>query len=68
MLPAKYQPNRLVGSGVEVIQMVFTIYGHDCHLEFRIKTILAIFRSPSAWMLYMKFGYIWLSGFRKEVV
>ena len=27
-----------------------------------------IFRSPSAWMLHMKFGYIWLSGFRGEVV
>ena len=38
MLPAKYQPNRLVGSGVEVIQMVFTIYGHDCHHEFQIMT------------------------------
>ena len=44
--------------------MVFTIYGHDGHLEFRIKTILAIFRSPSAWTLHMKFGY---SGFRGEV-
>ena len=38
------------------------------HLEFRIKTILAIFHSPSASMLHMKFGYIWPSGFRGEVV
>ena len=26
------------------------------------------FRSPSAWILHMKFGYIWPSGFRGEVV
>ena len=38
MLPAKYQPNRPVGSGVEVIWMVFTIYGHSRHLEFQIMT------------------------------
>ena len=38
MLHAKYQPNRLYGSGVEVILMVFTIYGHDGHLEYQIMT------------------------------
>ena len=38
MLHAKYQPNRPVGSGVEVIWMVFTIYGHGGHLEFQIMT------------------------------
>ena len=38
MLPVKYQPNRPVGSGVEVIWMVFTIYGHGRHLEFQIMT------------------------------
>ena len=32
MLPAKYKPNWPGGSGEEVIQMVFTIYGHDGHL------------------------------------
>ena len=36
MLPEKYQPNRPVGSGVEIICMVFTIYGHGGHLEFQI--------------------------------
>ena len=41
MLPAKYQPNRPNGSGVEVILMVFTIYGHGSHLEFQIMTFLA---------------------------
>ena len=38
MLPAKYQLNRPGGSGVEVILMVFTIYGHGGHLEFQIMT------------------------------
>ena len=40
-LPAKYQPNPPGGSVVEVIQMVFTIYGHGGHLEFRIIIFLA---------------------------
>ena len=56
MLPAKYQPNPPSGSGEEDFWSFFTIFGHGGHLEFRIKTILAIFRSPSAWMLHMKFG------------
>ena len=38
MLPAKYQPKWPVGSGVEVIRIVFTIYGHGRHLEFQIMT------------------------------
>ena len=36
MLPAKYQPNRPVGSGVEVIRMVFTIYGHGGIFDVQI--------------------------------
>ena len=48
MLPAKYQPNRPGGSGEEDFLMFLTIYGHSGHLEFRIKTILAIFRSLEA--------------------
>ena len=44
------------------LKVFFSIFGHGGHLEFRIKIILAIFRSPSAWMLHMKFGYIWPSG------
>ena len=63
MLPAKYQPNPPGGS-----REGFTIYGHVGHLKFLIKIILSTFRSPRAWMLYMKFGYIWPSGFRGEVV
>ena len=42
MLPAKYQPNRPVGSGVEVIYIVFTIYGHGGHLEFQIMTYTSL--------------------------
>ena len=68
MLPAKYQPIPPGGSGEEGFSRVFIIFGHGGHLEFRIKTILAIFRSPSAWMLRMKFNYIWPSDFRGEVV
>ena len=41
MLHAKYQPNRPSGSGDEVVLMDFTIYRHDCLLEFRIMTLLA---------------------------
>ena len=48
MLPAKFQSNPPGGSGEEDFLMVFTIYEHGGYLEFRIKTILAIFRSSSA--------------------
>ena len=68
MLSAKYQPNQPGGSREEDFLMVFTIYGHSGHLEFQIKTILASFCSPSAWMLHMKFSYIWSSGFREEIL
>ena len=36
MRHAKYQPNWPTGSEEEIVCMVFTIYGHGCHLEFRI--------------------------------
>ena len=48
MLPAKFQSYPPGGSGEEDFLNSFTIYGHGGHLEFRIKTILAIFHSPSA--------------------
>ena len=38
MLPVKYQPNLLGGSGEEGIRMVFSIYGHGGPLEFQIMT------------------------------
>ena len=38
MLPAKYKLNPPCGSWVEVIWMVFTVYGHNGHLEFQIMT------------------------------
>ena len=46
MLPTKYQPYPPVDSGEEDFLMVFTIYGHSGHLEFRIKTILVFFVPP----------------------
>ena len=36
MLPVKYQPNQPGGSGEEVVWIIFTIYEHGGHLEFRI--------------------------------
>ena len=42
MLPAKYQPNPPRGSGEEVIWMIFTIYGHDGHLELPIITLFSL--------------------------
>ena len=58
MLSAKYQPNWPGGSGEEDFLIVFTIYGQGGHFEFRIKTILAIFRSSNAWRLHMQLGNI----------
>ena len=58
MLLAKYQPYRPSGSEEEVVLMVFIIYGHGSHLEFRTKTILATFHSPNPWRLHMKFGSV----------
>ena len=43
MLHAKYLPNWHSGSGEEVVEMFFTIYGHGGHREFRIMTFLAKF-------------------------
>ena len=48
MLSAKYQPKPPGGSGEKEFRMFFPIYGHGGHLEFRIKTILAIFHSNSS--------------------
>ena len=61
ILAILYQPYQPGGSGEEVISMFF-------HLEFQIKTILTIFRSPKPWKLHIKFGYILPSGFREKVV
>ena len=60
MLPAKYQPNRPNGSGVEVICMVFTIYGHGGHVEFQIMTHFSLILYIYHIMLNMKFHKNWL--------
>ena len=49
MLPAKYQPYRPGGSGEEDFLMFFYHIWAWRHLEFWIKTILAIF---SLWAMY----------------
>ena len=68
MIPAKVQPQDILGSGGEDFLKVFTIYGRGGHLGQRTATILAIFRSPTLRRLHMKFEQNWLSGFRGEVV
>ena len=55
MLLAKYQPNLPIDSGEEVVWMVFTIYGHGGHIEFRIMTFLAKFCKTIIQMLNIKF-------------
>ena len=45
---------------------VFTIYGHGGHLGHVTWTIYKNFRPPFQRMLYMKFDFDWLSGFRGE--
>ena len=70
---SKPSPPAPIASAIGPCPTVFKILGHPAPevypapshhptnpLEFWIKTILAIFRSPSAWMLHMKFGNIWL--------
>ena len=66
MIPAKVQPQGILGSGEEEIK-VFTIYGRGDHLGQRTATILAIFRSPTLSRLHLKFEQKWLSCFRGAV-
>ena len=68
MIPAKVQPEGILGSGEEEVLKVFTIYGRGSDLDQQTATILAIFRSPILRRLHMKFEQNWLSGFRGEVV
>ena len=68
VIPAKIQPQGILGSGVEDFLKVFTIYGHGGHLSQRTVTILAIFRSLTLRRLHMKFEQNWFSSFRGEVV
>ena len=67
MIPAKVQPQGILGSGEEDFKG-FTIYGRGGHLGQWTATILAIFGSPILMRLHMKFELNWLSGFRGEVV
>ena len=55
MVHAKYQQNWPNAPGEEVVRIVFTIYGHDGHLEFRIMAFLAGSCITIILMLNMKF-------------
>ena len=68
MIPAKVQPQGILGSEGEDFLKVFTIYGRGGHLGQRTATILAIFRSPTLRRLHMKFEHNWPRGSRGEVV
>ena len=68
MIPAKVQPQGILGSGGEDFKKVFTIYGRGGHLGQQTVTIFAIFRSPTLRRLHMKFEQNWPRGSRGEVV
>ena len=66
MLHAKFQYHRPSASGEEDFLKVFTIYSYGGHLGHLTWTIYINFRSPFLWMLHMKFGFDWPSGFRGD--
>ena len=71
MLPAKYQPYLPGCSGEEVIWMVFTIYGHSGHLEFRIIThfslILYIYHINAKYEISLKLAQYFHSKMSFEI-
>ena len=58
MIPAKVQPQGILGSGGEDFLKFFSIYGRGGHLGQRTVTILAIFFPPTLRRLHMKFEQI----------
>ena len=66
MLHAKFQNHRPSGSIEEDFFKVFAIYSHGGHLGHVTWTIYTNFRSPFLWMIHMKFGFDWPSGFRRD--
>ena len=61
MLHAKFLRNWSTGSGED-------IYGHGGHLGHVTLIIYIYIDSPILYMLHMKFGFDWPSGFRGEDV
>ena len=70
MIHAKFQYHRLSGFLVlkKKILMVFAIYSHGGHLGHVTLTIYTNFHSIFLWMLHIKVGFDWPSGFREEDV
>ena len=68
MLHTKFRGNRPAGSGENIFEWFFTIYGRGGHLGHVTQTSRSNFRSPYPWMLHIKFGFHRPSGFREEDV
>ena len=66
LLHAKFQNQRPSGSG-EIFINVFAIYNHGGHHGHVTWTIYIYFCSTFLWMLHMKFGFDWPSGFKEDL-
>ena len=66
MLHVKFQNRRPSGSGEEDFLKFFAIYSHGGHLGLVTLTIYINFRSPIPRILYIKYGFDWLSGYREN--
>ena len=68
MLHTKFQDHRTSDSEEEDFLNVFTIYGRGGHLGHVTWSIYINFRSPFPRRLYMKFDFVWPSGFREDLL
>ena len=68
MLHAKFLWNRSTGSGEEDFWRVFTIYGHCGHIGHVTWIIYIHIDNPFLFMLHIKFGFDWPTGFRGDDV
>ena len=67
MLPTKFRENQPAGSAEEDFLVVFTKYGHGCHLGHVTWILQSNFCSPYPWLLHMKFHFDLPSGFREDL-
>ena len=67
MLHAKFQNHRPSGSGEEDFKMIFLIYSHGGHLCHETWINYINFHPLFIWMLHVKFGFDWSSGFRQKM-
>ena len=63
MLHAKFQNHRPSGSEGEDFLKIFAIYSHGGHLGHVTLTIYTNFHFLFLRMLFIKFGFDWLSSF-----